>query len=188
MASLAENSNGNSSIQDLYNSVTDMSNINSLKKSFQDMKSARNNNSSNSNNNTNLISSPSTTKNTYNNKTNEIMSRVANDARNKLIKQNRNKNQILSKDISKAFKPFDVNRDGLVTRKEFHRGLQSVAPKTTLADTKELLDTVTRTYGDGDLVPYANVSNLIAQISNEQHNNKTKLEAERLKIQRRMFI
>ena len=83
MASLAENSNGNSSIQDLYNSVTDMSNINSLKKSFQDMKSARNNNSSNSNNNTNLISSPSTTKNTYNNKTNEIMSRVANDARNK---------------------------------------------------------------------------------------------------------
>ena len=188
MASLAENSNGNSSIQDLYNSVTDMSNINSLKKSFQDMKSARNNNSSNSNNNTNLISSPSTTKNTYNNKTNEIMSRVANDARNKLIKQNRNKNQILSKDISKAFKPFDVNRDGLVTRKEFHRGLQSVAPKTTLADTKELLDTVTRTYGDGDLVPYANVSNLIAQISNEQHNNKTKLEAERLKIQRRMSM
>eukprot|EP00943_MAST-04B_sp_MAST-4B-sp1_P008748 g8748.t1 len=94
------------------------------------------------------------------------------------------KKDILTKDIANAFKPFDVNRDGLVTRKEFHRGLQSVAPKTTLEDTKQLLESVTSTYGDGDLVPYANVSNMIAKISNEQHDTFKKMESERLKIER----
>ena len=53
-----------------------------------------------------------------------------------LRKRSLSKAPLSSVDISKAFEPFDVNRDGLVTRKEFHRGLQSVAPSITAEDTK----------------------------------------------------
>ena len=169
MTSLTSKSNGShasSAFQDLYDSVTDMSGINSLKQSFQDLKKSNTAAAS-----AVLVGSPSngsSASTAHSSKANAIINRVAKDVNRSIAKRSLSKAPLSSRDISKAFEPFDVNRDGLVTRKEFHQGLQSVAPSITAEDTKNIVENVTATRGDGDLIPYLNVSKLLTKLGNEQ--------------------
>ena len=92
-----------------------------------------------------------------------VINRVAKDVNKSIAKRSLSKAPMSSIDISKAFEPFDVN-DGLVTRVKFHRGLQSVAPSITVEDTNNIVENMTATRGDGDLVPYVNVSKLLTKL------------------------
>ena len=123
LASKSGDSHASSAFQDLYNSVTDMSGINSLKQSFQDLKKSNTAAAS-----AVLVGSPSngsSASTAHSSKANAIINRVAKDVNRSIAKRSLSKAPLSSRDISKAFEPFDVNRDGLVTR-GFHQGLQSV--------------------------------------------------------------
>jgi Ca2+-binding EF-hand superfamily protein len=90
-----------------------------------------------------------------------VARRFAKEARTTLKRKAQVSSPFLEMGAAAAFAPFDVNRDGLVTKKEFHAALQCVAPSATEVETKQILEEVDPCGRGGDLVNYRAFTDLV---------------------------
>ena len=157
----------------LYTSAKDTSDLDSLSSRVQAMKASRGPPGAA----TVATSSPSTFLDNaaaVSSVKSDVVRRVANEARSTLASNqplsgvgSAHKDRRLERQrADKAFAPFDVNRDGLVTRKEFHQALKRVAPNTTDAEAQVVLEAVDPSCGEGggDLVSYRAFTDVVHEL------------------------